>query len=503
MTKRLSITLLAAAALIAPASAHANPPDTTNLRHALKVSAIRDHQRALWQIAKQYGGTRASSTPGYTASVEYIVSQLPKGAYRITRQEFDFPYFEEVSPSEFAQTAPVPTTYEVDVDFTIMEYSGSAPGGVTGALVPVDVTLPPPAVPGSTSGCEAADFAGFPAGAVALIQRGTCSFFDKAQNAKTAGAVGVVIFNEGQPGRTELLSGTLGDASIDIPVIGTTFALGEALASGAPVTVRLRTETISETRTTENVIAETRAGRARNIVVVGAHLDSVPDGAGINDNGSGTATILEIARQMANLPVRNKVRFAFWGAEESGLFGSAHYVASLTPDQLARIGANLNFDMLGSPNFARLVYDGDGSDTPDAGPPGSAEIERIFLNYFKRIGLATEPTAFDGRSDYGPFIDAGIPAGGLFSGAEEIKTPEQVVKFGGTAGLALDPCYHQACDDVRNFSRRALDDLGDAAAHATLVLAQRRHPIATVATTAAAQKLGASSMEYKGHRLQK
>ena len=148
MTKRLPITLLAAAALIAPATARANPPDTTNLRHALKVSAIRDHQRALWQIAKQHGGTRASSTPGYTASLEYIVSQLPKGAYRITRQEFDFPYFEEVSPSEFAQTAPVPTTYEVDVDFTIMEYSGSAPGGVTGALVPVDVTLPPPAVPG-------------------------------------------------------------------------------------------------------------------------------------------------------------------------------------------------------------------------------------------------------------------------------------------------------------------------------------------------------------------
>lgn len=504
VTKRLSITLLAAA-LIAPAAAHANPPDTTNLRHAVTVKAIRDHQRALWQIAKRNGGTRVSPSPGYTASVDYVVSQLPKDAYRITRQEFEFPFFQELSPAEFAQTAPVPTTYALNVDFAIMEYSGSAPAGVTGTLVPVDLILPPPPAPGSTSGCEPADFAGFPAGAVALMQRGSCDFLVKAQNAQAAGAVGAVIFNEGQPGRTELLVGTLGDTSVSIPTIGTTFALGAGLASGGPITVRLRTDTISEPRTTENVIAETRAGRARNIVVVGAHLDSVAEGAGINDNGSGTATILEIARQMANLPVRNKVRFAFWGAEEAGLFGSAHYVGSLSPEELARIGANLNFDMLGSPNFARLVYDGDGSDTPDAGPAGSAAIEQIFLDYFKRIGLATEPTAFDGRSDYGAFIEAGIPAGGLFSGAEEIKTPEQVVKFGGTAGVALDPCYHQACDDIRNFSWRALDDLGDAAAHATLVLAQRKHPIAnaTVAKAAAAQTLAASGMEYKGHRLRK
>src|SRR5215213_6280460 len=129
---------------------------------------------------------------------------------------------------------------------------------------------------------------------------------------------------------------------------------------------------------------------------------------------------------MANLGIepKNRVRFAFWGAEEFGLKGSEHYVASLSDDQLDKIALNLNFDMLGSPNFVRFVYDGDGSatsdDTTDVGPAGSAQIERTFKRYFEAKGLKTDPTPFDGRSDYGPFIDAGIPAGGLFSGAEGV-----------------------------------------------------------------------------------
>ena len=161
-------------------------------------------------------------------------------------------------------------------------------------------------------------------------------------------------------------------------------------------------------------------------------------GPGINDNGSGTSTILEIAEQLAALKYTNKlqrqVRFAFWGAEEPGLIGSEYYVDHLTEAQKAKIYANLNFDMLGSPNYVRFVYDGDGSDTPDAGPPGSDAIEDIFTNYFDSKKLASDPTAFDGRSDYGPFIAEGIPAGGLFSGAEGIKTAEEAATYGGTAG---------------------------------------------------------------------
>jgi Zn-dependent M28 family amino/carboxypeptidase len=230
---------------------------------------------------------------------------------------------------------------------------------------------------------------------------------------------------------------------------------------------------VSEERTTRNVLADTPGGRSDRLVVVGAHLDSVPAGPGINDNGSGSAAILEIALQMAELGIqpRNQVRFAFWSAEEEGLFGSEYYVSQLSTRDIKNTAVNLNFDMVGSPNFVRFVYDGDGSGTGTVGPNGSDVVEDVFLDYFAAQGLPTEPTAFDGRSDYGPFIDVGIPAGGLFTGAEGIKTPEQAAIYGGTAGLAYDPCYHQACDTFANNSDQALDEMSDAAAHAVLTFA--------------------------------
>ena len=232
---------------------------------------------------------------------------------------------------------------------------------------------------------------------------------------------------------------------------------------------------------TTNVIADSpRRQKSDQVVVVGAHLDSVVEGPGINDNGSGSATILEIAEEMAELgytkrnALQRQVRFAFWGAEEANLLGSEYYVENLSDDELSKIYANLNFDMLGSTNYVRFVYDGDGSDTPLAGPPGSGQIESIFTSYFASQGLASAPTEFSGRSDYGPFIAAGIPAGGLFSGAEGIKTPEEAAIYGGTAGEAYDPCYHQACDDINNLSTKALFEMGDAAADATLTLAKSK-----------------------------
>jgi len=203
------------------------------------------------------------------------------------------------------------------------------------------------------------------------------------------------------------------------------------------------------------------------------------------------------------------VRFAFWGAEEAGLLGSEHYVSQLSKQDIKNIALNLNFDMLGSPNFVRFVYDGDGSATPTAGPNGSKNIEKVFLDYFKNSAdmapLATEPTAFDGRSDYGPFIAVGIPAGGLFSGAEEIKTAEEVDIYGGVAGVAYDPCYHQACDDFSNNSDDSLDQLTDAAAHAVLTFAMTT---SAVNGTAKAQlphtgAVDPSSLLYRGPDLQK
>jgi Zn-dependent M28 family amino/carboxypeptidase len=199
-------------------------------------------------------------------------------------------------------------------------------------------------------------------------------------------------------------------------------------------------------------------------------------GPGINDNGSGSASDLEVALQIAKLDLkpRRHLRFAFWGAEEAGLLGSEHYVANLTDTELTQIYANLNFDMVASPNYVRFVYDGDGSDTPDAGPPGSAQIEALFNGFYAGQGMATDPTAFDGRSDYGPFIAAGIPAGGLFTGAEGIKTAEQAATYGGTAGVAYDVCYHQACDTINNLNTKALSEMSDGVADAAWTIAKSK-----------------------------
>jgi Zn-dependent M28 family amino/carboxypeptidase len=237
--------------------------------------------------------------------------------------------------------------------------------------------------------------------------------------------------------------------------------------------------------------------------VVGAHLDSVVKGPGINDNGSGSAAILEIAEEMAELKsfkkMQRKVRFAFWGAEEKGLLGSEYYVDNLSDAWLNNIYANLNFDMLGSPNYVRFVYDGDGSDSDPAGPPGSDAIEKIFTDYFASQGQASASTEFSGRSDYGPFIAVGIPAGGLFSGAEGVKTADEAAVYGGTAGEAYDRCYHQACDDITNVNAKALSEMGDAAAHAVWTLAKSKSGIQIDGSRVAQKSAKKAALAQKGH----
>ena len=388
------------------------------------------------------------------------MDRLSAAGWTVTQQEFDFRTFESLSDSVLERVAPPPVG---PLEHSIMSYSGS--GDVTAS-----VSVPS----GDSRGCLASDFTGFPAGNIALIQRGTpagfpvaCTFALKAANAVAAGAVGVVIYNNA----AGPLAGTLGNTfALDVPVVGITQALGQELAVTSGLVLHLATETLITTTTTSNVLAELPGKNSDNVVMAGAHLDSVAAGPGINDNGSGAAALIEVAENLAKVRPQNTLRFAWWGAEEASLVGSTYYVANLSEAEGERIALYLNFDMIGSPNYVFFIYDGDDSDATGAGPgpAGSAQIEETFEAFFASRDLPFKGTDFTGRSDYGPFIAVGIPSGGLFTGAEGIKTAEEAALWGGTAGAAYDPCYHQACDTYANNNDVALAENSDAVAYAVL-----------------------------------
>lgn len=484
-----------AVALTPPARAD-NGTNTQAIRDAVSAEAIIDHLEALQAIADANDGTRASGTSGHVASAEYIEDQLQGAGFATQRQYFDyFKFF--LDDEAFERLTPTQRTYTAD-DFAAMSYSGF--GDVSATVTPVDINLVGDRA--STSGCEATDFAGFPAGHIALIQRGTCTFNAKAVNAEAAGAAGVIIFNQGNSAdRLGVVAGTIGapapdNPAVNIPTVGASFAVGEELAGLPGATARVMVAGSVVPIQTFNVLADT-AGRADRTVVVGAHLDSVQEGPGINDNGSGSAAILETALQLAasGESPENRVRFAWWSGEEDGLVGSDFYISQLSKTDFKNHALNLNFDMVASPNPVRFVYDGDGKPLGTEGPNGSALIEKVFLDYFASQGLATEPTEFDGRSDYFGFIENGIPAGGLFTGAEGIKSAAQAAIFGGTAGVAYDPCYHQACDDITNIDATVLEQMADAIAHSTLTFAETT---SAVNGTSKGSGSGTTQLEFKG-----
>ncbi|MEW9554521.1 M28 family metallopeptidase [Nonomuraea sp. NPDC050783] len=499
--RRYALALALPVALLTTALASATPAQAGGLDDVfakllvkqVKGTNVTKHLQALQDLATANGGTRAAGTPGYDASRDYVAGKLRRAGYKVTVQPVNFvESWSENSPP--ALSVQGGKTYVPNEDFYTFQPSPS--GDVTAQIQAVDLTLPPTPAPTSTSGCEASDFAGFVAGRIALVQRGTCPFATKVQNARLAGASAIIVFNEGQPGRTDAYPLNIGGLQ-NLPMVFADFAVGNELAATPGATVHLTIDADLVLGTTHNVIAESRLGDPRNVVMVGAHLDSVPAGPGINDNGSGSAAILEIAQQMALYPVKNKVRFAFWAGEEIGLLGSNQYVASLSQEQRDRIRLYLNFDMIGSPNYAYKLYDGDDSDATGspAGPPGSAQIEQRLAAFYASRDLPTVGTDFDGRSDYGPFIATGIPSGGIFTGAEGIKTPEEAALFGGTAGVAYDVCYHQACDTIANINPTALDVDSDAIADSVARYAFNLSsiPPRTPATAAALKTAAADS----------
>lgn len=445
------------------------------------------HVRALQAIADANGGNRAAGTPGYDRSADYVAGRLRDAGYDVRFEKFTFRFFEERSPPTLLSgpdRVPVPRE-------GLKTFTNSAAGDVTAQLRAVALGLPndpgPPgsaapgaAPPPSTSACEVSDFDGFERGAIALVRRGACTFQAKVNLAAAAGAAGVVVMNEGTEGRTDVVPGRL-DAS-PIPVVGVGFALGRKLAAKAQDgaqdgagAVRLVVEAASGTRSTRNVLAELGGPGLGETVVIGAHLDGVPEGPGMNDNASGSAAVLEAALGLAQAasasgarPTR-RVRFAFWGAEEVGLVGSRHHLDTLPGERRREIVLYINLDMVGSPNFGRFVQ---GARTDGEGLATAAS--RALSGAFRFRGLAVEERPGRGPRGYGSddasFARLGIPTVGLHTGAGERKTDDAAALFGGAAGRAYDPCYHRACDTAENIDQNVLGQMTEALSRAIAAL---------------------------------
>jgi Zn-dependent M28 family amino/carboxypeptidase len=473
MVNKSTLILIAVAALtlatggcassdtVKPMKSISAPDFAASLRGRVTTDAMMAHLTKLQDIANANGNTRAVGTAGYDASVDYVVGKLRDKGFDVQTVQFDARVFHSdpgsvtVADKKFEARA---------LEFTL----ATPPVGVTGPLVAVPVDASP--------GCNASDYDNLPInGAVVLVDRGTCPFAQKENAAVQRGAVAMVIADNVVE---ERMGGTLGETTdVKIPVVSVTKSDGALLRTTVgPVTVKLSAET--KTMQARNVIAQTKTGLTSDVVMAGAHLDSVPEGPGINDNGSGVAAVLETALQLGSSPqVHNAVRFGFWGAEELGLIGSRKYVESLDVDALKDIALYLNFDMLASPNPGYFTYDGDQSLPSDKRgspvvPEGSAGIERSLAAYLNSAGKTPQDTSFDGRSDYDGFTLAGIPSGGLFSGAENKKTQEQAKLWGGAADQPFDPNYHKSTDTLDHIDRTELGINGGGVAYATGLYAQ-------------------------------
>jgi Zn-dependent M28 family amino/carboxypeptidase len=438
-----------------PAECDARVNDTpSKLVECIQTADLWNHMNAFQEIANQNPGpdghpSRNSGEPGYRASVDYVAGLMQQAGYDVTIQPYKFLYYAYLGIPTFTEVSPIAHTYTLNDDWG----PGQSTGTANAAIQPAGgIVLPPdPNGSTSTSGCTAADFSGFTAGRIALIQRGGCNFGVKVQNAQAAGASGVIIFNEGNPGRTDLLIGSLVDAAGNpivptIPVAFTTFAGGTALldqyrSGPAPVMNITINAIVDPNRDDWNVVAESKGGDKNHVVVVDAHLDAIY-GAGMLDNASGSATILDVALKMKNVQPRNKLRFIWFGGEELGLLGSAYYVNNLSSPDLSHIGYDLDADVTATPNYTIGVLDPAGPDLfsgvstntfPNRVYKASTVARDQAIAYFDSIGLNHELFSPEG-TDAISFNEVGIPASGLLTGQDCCKNQREVDLFGGYLG---------------------------------------------------------------------
>ncbi|KAI3322229.1 peptidase family M28 [Xylariaceae sp. AK1471] len=396
-------------------------------------------ERNLWnldQIANQNGGNRAFGTPGYKKSLDYIYERAVTRfhpEYDTIVQPFNHTYAEvlelSVTGPDGESVSTIPLIYN--------------PGTDDGPIKALLIDTPVDDARGSA--CFEDQWAGIDAtGKLALVKRGTCAISQKLKLARAHGALGVILYHNtaGTP-----TSATLGaeNTGLLVPVATIPKSVGEAwkarLSAGEDLTVELFIDALFEERESWNLIVETKAGDPNNVIMLGAHLDSVQVGPGINDDGSGTSLLIEIMTALRNYRgFQNKVRFAWWGAEESGLIGSLHYTSTLSAEEADKIRFYFNYDMVGSPYADYEVYVGDNA--------GDAVGAQKLVDHLGAAGKPAHLGAFGSSSDYVGFLALGIPSSGIFTGASP----------------ATDPCYHLACDGFRNVDLDALTANAKAAA---------------------------------------
>lgn len=412
--------------------------DTDVLQALINEEGLRDGAESLYNASqhslKKYGHpTRVIGSPGHWKTIDYILKEIRKlgGYYSVSTQKFKA------------------------VDGEVKSFSLLINGTLPKSTEALSLTPPTPhkkpvngnLVLVANYGCSLEDFPANTAGSIVLVQRGECAFGAKSINAGLSGALGAIIFDK------DPLRGTLGEPTgKEVPTVSITTADAQEYIDTltkdpeAAIEVTLYIDGYVKRIAVLNVVAESKFGDHDNVVSLGAHSDSVSAGPGINDDGSGTVSLLQVAKYLANFQVNNAVRFAWWAAEEEGLLGSYYYANHLTPEENSKIRLFMDYDMMASPNYEYQIYDANNVDHPD----GSGDLRDLYVDWYKSQGLNYTFVPFDGRSDYVGFIDNGIPAGGIATGAEGVKTPEGVEKFGGVAGEWFDPCYHQLCDDLSN-----------------------------------------------------
>jgi hypothetical protein len=447
-----------AAALTSAQCASRVNDTSARLLPCIRTDDLWNYMKAFQAIADANPGpdghpSRNSGEPGYLASANYVANLMTQWGYHVTIQTYKFFYFAFTALPTFREVSPVAHDYVLSSEWNAAQSTGST----TGALQPAGgIIIPPAPSPSSSSGCTPADFNGFVAGRVALIQRGTCTFGTKVLNAQAAGASGVVIFNEGNPGRTGVFSGSMQDSNGNrivptIPVAFTSFAIGSNLLDQYNQAVQNNTElpivainiqSVSDPNADDyNVIADSRFGDPKHVLVVDAHLDAIY-GAGMLDNASGSATILDIAHMMAKVRPRNQLRFIWFGGEELGLLGSKAYVNGLSQTALGKIGYDLDADVTATPNYDIGVLDPAAPDffgrtvsttfPQNVYAPSQVARDQA-IDYFDSNGLnhiLFSPVGTDAFT----FNVAGIPASGVLTGQDCCKTQEEVDLFGGYTG---------------------------------------------------------------------